>query len=97
MSGRRNHSKPRKKRQSVEDMPTNFCKLEPLSPRANEKFIARAAELNRTLGHMIRAWHGFKSGAPEDKPYWRDIYQGSVLALEKMHAEINYVQKETKR
>jgi hypothetical protein len=71
-------------------MPSNVSPVLPLSPVAQERFIARAAELNRTLGHMLRAWNGFKSGDAEHKPYWLDIYKNCIGKLELMHAEINY-------
>jgi len=79
----------KKERIPAEAMPVNFCKITPLSPKAQERFVARSAELNRMLGHALRAWHGFKDADAEHKPYWLDIYKGCIGGLEKLHAEIN--------
>jgi hypothetical protein len=80
----------RKARVPVEQLPVNFCKIDPLSPGAQDRFIARSAELNKVIGNTIRAWHGFKDADAEHKPYWLDIYKGCIGGLERMHAEINY-------
>jgi hypothetical protein len=80
----------RKSKTPVEELPVNFCKFESLSPRAHERFVARAPELNKKIGHLIKAWNGFKDADPEHKPYWLDIYKNCIGFLEMVYAEINH-------